>query len=344
MGRRAIEANGDAMILESLQWLRPLWLLSVVPLLPLWWWTVRRIQGSGGWEAWVDPELQPYVLSEKKPSATLGVHVLFLSWLVCVFVLAGPVWEKQAVPVFESRPSMVAVVDVSPSMNLDDLQPSRMERAVFKLSDFLDQSKGIDIGLLVFAERPYIVSPLTDDVNTLKAFLPSINTGLAPVSGSQLHLAIDKAVELLQQAGKSTGQIVLLTDSGVGAQDIESAKLAEDKGYLVSVIGVGTKTGAPLRNGDGDFVRSTTGAVIVPKVDISELDKLAEAGGGVSTLITRSASDLEAVFRLSNISLLGDESAVELDQTSDYWIEHGVWVLPFILLFALSLFRRGIMI
>lgn len=332
------------MTFDTLQWLRPLWLLGIVPLLFMWWWVLRRIQGSGGWESWVDAELQPHVLSVKKPSSTIGVHVLFLSWLVCVLVLAGPVWEKQPVPVFESRPAMVAVVDVSPSMNLDDLQPSRMERAVFKLSDFLDQSKGIDIGLLVFAERPYIVSPLTDDVNTLKAFLPSISTDLAPVSGSQLNLAIDKAVELLQQAGKSTGQIVLFTDSAVRDQDVESAKAANDQGFWVSVVGVGTQNGAPLRNGDGDFVRSASGAVVVPKVEISELRKLAEAGGGVSTLITRSASDINAVFRLSNASALNDPNAAEHDQTSDYWVEYGVWLLPFVMFFALGLFRRGIMI
>jgi len=332
------------MTFDTLEWLRPLWLLSIVPLLFIWWWVIRRIMGSSDWESWVDAELQPHVLSAKSPSSSIGAHVLFLTWLICVVVLAGPVWEKQPVPVFESRPSMVAVIDVSPSMNLDDLRPSRMERAVYKLSDFLNQSKGIDLGLLVFAERPYIVSPLTDDVNTLKAFLPSITTGLAPVSGSQLNLAIDKAVDLLQQAGKANGQIVLLTDSTIGERDIESAKAAFDKGYQVSVIGVGTKNGAPLKNVDGGFVRSESGAVIVPKVEISELRKLAQAGGGISTLITRSASDINAVLELSNAADFDNPEAVEQDQTSDYWVEYGVWALPFMMLLALGLFRRGIII
>ena len=332
------------MNIEALQWLRPLWLLGIVPLLLMWWWALKRIQGSSAWESWVDAELQPHVLSPKKSGAAIGVHVLFLSWLVCVLVLAGPVWEQQPVPVFESRPAMVAVIDVSPSMNLDDLQPSRMERAVFKLSDFLNLSRGNDIGLLVFAERPYIVSPLTDDVKTLQAFLPSITTDLAPVTGSQLNLAIDKAVELLQQAGKPTGQIVLFTDSDIRDEDIESAESANEEGYRVSVIGVGTRNGAPLRNSDGVFVRSESGEVVVPRINIGELRKLAEAGGGVSTLITRGASDIEAVFKLSNASWQNDESAVEQDITSDYWVEYGVWVLPLLLLLALGLFRRGIVL
>ena len=227
-------------------------------------------------------------------------------------------------------------------MNLEDLQPSRIERLVFKISDLLDQAKGIELGLLVFAERPYVVSPLTDDLDTLRAFLPSLSTELAPVPGSELHLAIDKAVELFKQAGKARGQIVLFTDSSIDAQDITAATAALDAGYLVSVIGVGTTSGAPLRNRDGDFVRDQNDAIVVPKIDVSQLRALANAGGGVSSLVMRGNSDIDAVLRLSDGLINPNADASENNQTSDYWVEKGVWLLPVLAFLALGLFRRGL--
>jgi len=202
-------------VLSLIEWLRPYWLIGI-PVLLLAWLTVARFKNTANaWEEWVDPALQEHVLAPAGRESRLGFHALFLSWILCLIVLAGPVWEQQPVPVFESRPALMAVMDVSPSMDLDDLPPSRMERAVFKLSDFFEQAKGVELGLLVFAERPYVVSPLTDDVKTLQAFLPSLSTSLAPIPGSQLNLAIEKAVALLQQAGRPVGQIVVFTDSEI---------------------------------------------------------------------------------------------------------------------------------
>ncbi len=330
------------MMPDDWQWLRPLWLLGLLPLIVTWWWVIRRHQAGSGWDAWVDAELQPYVLSSPSPGSKIPVHLLFLCWLLCVLVLAGPVWQQQPVPVYESRPSLVAVMDVSPSMNLDDLKPTRMQRAVFKLSDLLDRAVGIELGLLVFAERPYVISPITDDVNTLQAFLPSLSTELAPVRGSNLHLAIDKAVELLQQAGKQTGQIVLFTDSDIDDRDIASAKRAKGAGYTVSVIGVGTKNGAPLRSNEGGFVYDANGSIVVPKVNVTELQQLGQAGGGASTLITRSGKDIDTALRLSNDSNLNSDEPLQQDNYSDYWIEQGVWLLPVLALLSLGLFRRGL--
>jgi len=333
-------------MMESLHWLRPLWLLALLPLVGVWWWVIRRRWAGSAWESYVDPELQPYVLGAGSKGSHLGVHLLFFVWLLGLIVLAGPVWEQQPVPVYEARPSMVVVMDISPSMDLDDLSPSRIERAVFKLSDLLNQARGIDIGLLVFAERPYVVSPLTDDMKTLQAFLPSISTSLAPVRGSQLNLAIERASELLQQAGKTTGHIVLFTDSEINEQDVAAASAVSDAGYILSVIGVGTRNGAPLRDENGNFLRNANNDVVVPKLNMGELRKLSASSNGVSTAITSNTSDINSVIELSNLQV-SDQLGLETDASNDnsvadYWIEHTVWVLPLFLLLGLGLFRKGL--
>ncbi len=331
-------------MIDSIHWLRPLWLLAIFPLLVLWWWVIRHRLASSAWENFVDPELQPFVLAPSSKGSRIGIHVLFITWLIGLLVLAGPVWEQQPVPVYEARPSMLVVMDISPSMDLDDLAPSRMQRAVFKLSDLLDLAKGIEIGMLVFAERPYVVSPLTDDVSTLQAFLPSISTALAPVRGSQLNLAIDRAVELLQQAKKPDGQIVLITDSDVSERDIDAARAAFDAGFRVSVIGVGTRNGAPLRDAQGNFARNANGDVVIPKLNMVELGKLSQAGGGISSTISASGADIKSVVELSNASPVNAIETSSDTPVSDYWVEHTVWVLPLFLLLGLGVFRKGLVL
>jgi len=341
-------------VIESLHWLRPFWLLALLPLLAVWWWVARRQDAGGAWESYVDPALQPYVLAAGSKGSRIGMHTLFFAWLLGLIVLAGPVWEQQPVPVYEARPAMVVVMDISPSMDLDDLRPSRIERAVFKLSDLLNQVRGIDVGLLVFAERPYVVSPLTDDMQTLQAFLPSISTALAPVRGSELNLAIERASELLQQAGKTTGQIVLFTDSEINDQDRKAASAAKDAGYALSVIGVGTRNGAPLRDANGNFFRNANNEVVVPKLNMGELRKIASLAGGISTEITANTSDINSVIDLSNSQVSGRVNGQATDQAgsendaigdnsvADYWVEHAVWVLPLFLLLGLGMFRKGL--
>jgi len=244
---------------DWLHWLRPWWLLALLPLLVFWVWVARRGQAYSAWEALVDPELQPHVLTPSSKRPQLGIQALCVAWFITIVVLAGPVWEQQPVPVYSARPALMVVVDVSPSMMLDDVAPSRMQRAVFKLSDLLNLAKDFEIGLTVFSERPYVVSPLTDDVDTLRAFLPSLGPQIAPIPGSRLNLALDQAVNLLQQANKLQGQILVFTDSVVGDADIQAATAAQQAGFTVSVIGVGTKNGAPLRNANGEFMRDSSG-------------------------------------------------------------------------------------
>jgi len=197
-------------------------------------------------------------------------------------------------------------------------------------------------------------------MKTLQAFLPSISTSLAPVRGSQLHLAINRAVALLQQAGKTQGQIVLFTDSNVSSQDIEASEAASDSGFVVSVVGVGTRNGAPLRDENGNFVRNTEGDVVVPKLNMDELSRLTYPARGVSSVITANSSDIQSLVELSNLQVRDENGTAEntdpsvkhnggntldntgQDRVSDFWVEHLVWVLPVFLLMALGFFRKGL--
>lgn len=333
---------------SEFSFLRPDWLWALLPvlLLAVHWW--RRRQAPSAWDSLVDVELQAYVIepgSERNSRAPLA---LFAAWALCVLLLAGPVWEQQDVPVFEAEDAEVVLLDLSRSMLTDDVKPNRLTRARFKLEDLLKRRQGVQVALLAFSERPYVISPLTDDTETIDAFVPSLTPEIMPVQGSRVDLAIDRAIELLQQANVSAGRLILLTDSEVTPRALEAARRVREQGHRLSIIGVGTLRGAPLRGADGRFMQEANGAIVVPQLDMNALRQLAQAGGGVAVKLSTDERDLDSILAnnasLEAIGLPASQGpdTTELLMQQRWWIERGPWLLPLFALAALFLFRRGV--
>lgn len=327
----------------DLVWLRPLWLWGFLPLvLVITFWYRRSTIGSA-WERVVDPKLQQYVLDGSDAKRRLGPWLLFSAWILCLLLLAGPVWEKQEVPVFQANQAEVVLFDLSSSMQVDDIAPSRLTRARFKLTDLLADSDGHQIGLIAFAERPYVISPLTEDTSTIEAFLPSLTPDIMPVQGSRLDLAIDRALELLAQTGVSQGHILYMGDQMVSERDFKAAQRARDAGHRLSILAIGTASGKPLRDASGQFTRDASGSIVVPSVSVSAMKELATIGGGTAVSLTTNDEDLQQLARVrSSIGIEEGNSQASMRQT--YWVEYSPWLVWPLLLGALTLFRRGVLV
>ena len=341
--------NGaDELVRAGLHFLRPTWLLGLpaLALAALAWW---RLGGGRrtGWEAHVDPELAPHVLEgvgaggRSRPSRS--PLALFAVWALACLVLSGPVLERRRVAVHDAPGTEIVLVDLSASMLADDLPPDRITRARFKLDALLERADGLEVGLVAFAERPYTVAPPTDDVATLRAFLPSLSPEIVPVPGSRPDLAIRRGVELLERAGAARGgHLLLVTDAEPDAATLEEARRARELGHALSVLGVGTPGGAPLRDARGRFVTDADGAIAVPRLDPAAPARLAEAGGGVGTVLADDAADLDALDAVRRSLAPGtiDDGVAGATRDAVWWIERGPWVVPLLALAALLPFRR----
>ena len=326
----------------DLQWLRPLWLWGLVPLLLLFAvWLRHGAHGKSAWERVVDPQLQPYVIDGITSKRTVAPFALFAGWALSLLMLAGPVWEQREVPVFQAQQAEVVLFDLSRSMLSEDVAPNRLTRARFKLSDLLEHSKGRQIGLIGFTERPYVISPLTEDTDTIDAFLPSLSPDIMPVQGSRLDLAIDRAVDLLEQAGVQQGHILLIGDHEVGARDIDAATRAREAGHRLSVLAVGTAAGKPLRDDQGQFIVDASGSIVVPQLNMVSMNDLATAGAGRAVGLSTGSRDLDQLAQVRDAVAVeaGDPMAAA---QKTYWIEYSPWLVWPLMGAALCLFRRGV--
>ncbi|MBF0185198.1 MAG: VWA domain-containing protein [Magnetococcales bacterium] len=324
------------MALSAFHFLRPWWLLALLPLA----WLVRRwwLAGHGQalWSQVCDAHLLPCLLTT--PTGVVRrwrALALALAGTLLIVSMAGPVWHKLPQPLLQGGSALVILLDLSRSMEAADWQPSRLVRAKQKVTDLLRQRREGLTALLVFAGEGFVVTPLTQDRATITLQMAALQPTLMPVQGSRPDRAVAKALLLLRQSGILHGQLLLLTDGWEGEEAI-AAQVAK-AGHRLSIIGVGTEQGAPIPLPDGGFVKDADGAIVLAKLDERRLLRLARAGGGDYQPMQSSDQDWQILL----LSSEPGENSTASDAFADQWHEEGPWLLLLALPLLALAYRRG---
>ncbi len=327
--------------MDDFHFLRPLWLLAL-PLGPLLAWNLwRRLHEGVQWREVCDPHLLPHLLVA--PSATRRrwpYWTLVAATTLALMALAGPAWERLEQPVYRTLNARVVVLDLSRSMDATDYQPSRLTRARFKVVDILRRSRDRPVGLTVFAADGFIITPLTQDANTIISLLPAVDTDIMPAQGSRADLGLKVAARMLERGGARRGEVILITDGVKGQRAGSEAAKLRATGFRVSVLAAGTPEGAPIPVQEGGFFKQLDGGIVVAMTDYDALRAIAQAGGGRFTSLSNDDSDID--YLLSDEvpqPLRLDMQAVE--RTSEAWRDRGPWLLLALLPLAALAFRRG---
>lgn len=325
--------------LQDFHFLRPWWLLGIVPaalLVALLW---QRKASYGSWDKVISPHLLPHLMQGGQAVQHRGpLLVLLTGWLLACLAMAGPTWQKLPQAVQKKVDAQVIVLDLSLSMYSTDLAPSRLLRARMKLTDILARSKEGLTALVVFAGTAHVVTPLTDDSNTILSMVNSLSPDIMPIKGSDAVAAVKKALEVLKQGGVNEGRILLMTD-GVPANFIDELRPVITASTPVSIMGIGTRDGAPIPLPDGTFVKGSDGQIVVPRLNIDSLKQAArQLGGRFSTL---SASDDDLDYLLADTRLLGGNEIKDARREFDVWDEAGPWLVVLLLPLAALGYRRG---
>lgn len=326
------------MNLTDFHFIRPYWLLALLLLIGIIFYALKHKLQQGNWQTVCDAELLPFILEQKqsKPSY-IPITASSLAAFLVIIALAGPTWERLPSPVFRNAAALVIVLDLSRSMDAGDIKPSRLIRARYKIADLLAQRKDGQTALIVYAADAFTVTPLTDDTETINSQL-TVTTDIMPSQGSNTARALDKAMELFKNAGLQKGQILLVTDD----DEIELAEGSLSNGYALSILGVGTEAGAPIKLKEGGFLKDSQGAIVLPQLKEKTLGQFASAQGGIYLNISDNNADIEALTQHFEQAAKRSE-AIENDLLLENWQEAGVWLLlPILILVSLS-FRRGLL-
>ncbi|HYP86076.1 VWA domain-containing protein [Variovorax sp.] len=318
--------------LAQFHFLRPWWLLALLPAALLLWAIGRREDVRRRWRQVISPHLlEALVVDPGRRRRLRPVHLTAALIAVGAIAAAGPTWERERPPFLEEKAPLAIAIDLSPSMNAVDVSPTRLERAKLKVKALLAQRGGARTAIYAYAGTAHMVLPLTDDAQLIQTFVDALQTRIMPVPGKNTALAL-RTIDTALSKEDTPGTIVFFTD-GVEAGAFQALQAQADSGRSQPVVlAFGTERGGPIRSADGDG-----------------------DGGGFARL------DLQALKRLKSqtdvpvatVTLDGDEDvqwvqhrvqshlAQKIAESGGRWKEAGWWLtLPTVLLAALW-FRKG---
>jgi len=325
---------------SEFHFLRPLALLGLIPALLIVALTQWRKRSAGNWEKIINPALLPFLMQGDSNKKHRGIYWVLLAWILGSLALAGPTWQQLPQPVHKKDSALILIMDLSPSMFAEDIKPSRLARARYKLIDIL-QNRGEGFSaLVVYGGEAYTLSPLTEDSNTIISLVPTLQPALLPVYGSNTEDAIETALQLATNGGYQQGDLLLITDGVASPAFATVQSMVKRAGkFRLSILGVGTEQGAPIPTGSGGFVKDSNGAILIPKLSAASLQMLAQSSGGSYRTLSADDSDISAL--LETTEELFPDATKELERDFDLWDDQGFWLIFLLLPMVLVSFRRG---
>jgi len=323
--------------LNQFHFLRPEWLLLLLPVAGFGWYLLGRTLKRGDWQEHIDDHLRGYMLDQAPDNrSSAAAWVIILAWIIASLALAGPTWERKAVPVVSNPNALVILFDMSLSMGSEDVKPSRAVAAVRKATDILRARPDGVTAVIAYAGDAHTVVPFTDDTATIIHLLGSLSPQIMPKPGSRPDKALTLTGEMMLAAGIQSTQVLLLTD-GIQSRDIERIRATLPAGADLSVIAIGTREGAPVPMGDQGYLKDGSGNIVLPRLDTAPLQQLYGTLGARWTGLSFDDSDWKGLIEDAAVA-----SRQEEERTIVEWTDSGFWLVILILPVALFSFRRGV--
>lgn len=323
-------------MIESLHFLRPLWLLAAPAILLAWWLVRRREASRADIGAVVAPHLRDALtINRDSRKGIRAVDGVALVMIFAAVAAAGPTWSKQASPWFAESAPLVIALEVSDSMRSNDLQPTRLDRARFKILDLVAARTGSRTALIAYAGSAHVVVPPSTDIEVLKPFLESLDPAIMPAHGAQASEVLSLAQSLLgEQAAVGT---LLFVNDGFDAGDISQlADYASKPGTpALAALVIGTDEGGVALLPDGSPVMAAGGGRLDTSVDTAVLRRVSSEANVSVVRAGAGDGDIRQLLRViqSNLQQADDPDAQWLDQA--WWL---LWPAAFL---SLLWFRRG---
>ena len=313
--------------LAAFHFLRPAWLLMLLPAALVVWSILRSQDPARGLKSVIAPELLEHLVVKgvEKRQRLRPVYMLGAAWLLATFALAGPAWQKEQTPFSEDRSALFIVLKVTPSMLAQDIQPSRLARSVQKVGDLLDMRPGTRSGLVAYAGTAHLVMPLTSDAEIIRYFGAELGPDTMPKTGDDPVRAVELAASRLAESGM-VGSIVLFADSIDASAQEGLARVRRDSGTDIHVYAIAA----------GPEVVPPPDSPPAPFLDENAMKNAASAGGGSFVAVTPDASDLQKLnARITN------SIAAAPAQEGERWKDAGYWLLWPLLFVFLLFWRKG---
>src|SRR5690554_1426258 len=198
--------------------------------------------------------------------------------------MAGPSIGSAMKEIKQEGKDIFIAIDLSQSMNAQDIGPSRIQRVKFELQNLIKNFSSDRIGLIIFSSEAFIQCPLTFDQNVLQLHLDGLNTGLVPNQGTDIAAPLNLALKKFQndesQEPKSKS-IILISDGEDFGDDLPNIlDQINEANIKIFTVGIGTNKGSTIPSGKGITMDPKTGAPAITKLETGNLKRIASQTDG----------------------------------------------------------------
>ena len=270
----------------------------------------------------------------------LKFTILLLAFTCIIIALVNPKIGTKMETVKREGVDIVFAIDVSKSMEAEDIAPSRIEKTKQLVTQIINNLASDRIGIIAYAGSAFPQLPITTDYASAKMFLQAMNTDMVSSQGTAINEAINLATTYYNDDDKTSRVLFIISDGEDHEGNAEAiAKEAADKGIQIFTIGVGTPKGGPIPMKINGVIRSykkdQNGETVITKLNEETLEDIADAGegeyipGNVTSQVTEKVKDL-----LQNM----DKTEFEAKQFADYQSQYQWFLGLGILLLLIDIF------
>ena len=219
--------------------------------------------------------------------------------------LLGPSFGSSKREVKSIGKDIMIAIDLSQSMNANDVPPTRLTKVKFELNKIVEEFSSDRIGLIIFSSESFIQCPLTYDQAALNLFIETLHTGLVPNAGTDFGPALSMALNKLENKDESSvdtkAKIILLISDGedFGEKTDNALEKIKERGIKLFTLGVGTERGSKIETANG-YLKDRSGTNVVTKLNSKSLKKLAAKTGGKYFEINDRVNDTERLINTIN--------------------------------------------
>jgi Ca-activated chloride channel family protein len=219
--------------------------------------------------------------------------------------LLGPSFGESTREVKAIGKDMYICVDLSESMNANDVQPTRLEKIKFEMKNIVREFNSDRIGIIIFSSEAFVQCPLTYDQNALNLFIETLNTNLVPKTGTDFGPPLEMALKKLQEedgtALQQKSKIIILISDGedFGEQTDKAANDIRDSNIKLFTLGVGTSSGSRIQTNAG-FKTDRDGREVITRLNSQQLRSIAIKTEGKYYEINESQNDVTRLINTIN--------------------------------------------
>jgi Ca-activated chloride channel family protein len=236
-------------------------------------------------EIFADSQFHEHLFEKRSGFTKFFPALYLLGILFLIFSIVDLLSGSEEVKTKQKLNNVIFMLDVSNSMNAEDINPSRLTEAKNLMLQMMQKMKSDKVGIVIFAGQATSIMPLTTDYNSAETYISGIETNSMQIQGTDFLNGMKIAAEKFKNVNKDARKVVLLSDGEDNEGNDDAAiKLAKKEGIMITSVGIGSDEGAPVPEyvfGQlMGYKNDMNGQTVISKRQTEALRKMAESTGG----------------------------------------------------------------